>query len=111
MGRALATQALGCLEPVNGVNPVKMLGYQARLVALDGADAVPLQAKVAQCQDFFHCFLHIAFAKRKLPRRQKPPAPLQAPKVLETASKVTSLKGARPPQTRLFACAHELLGD
>ena len=46
----LLAQALGDLQAVHRVHPVKVLGHQARLVALDRADAVPLQRQVAQAR-------------------------------------------------------------
>ena len=66
----LGRQALGGLEPVYGVRPVKVLGHQARLVALNGADAVPLQRRQcrigAQQRHFFHGLLDVVFTKRAL---------------------------------------------
>ena len=43
VGRALLAQALCNFEPVHRLHPVKVLGNQARLVALNGANAMPLQ--------------------------------------------------------------------
>ena len=44
-----------------------MLGHRARLVALQGADAVPLQpGHIGQGGDFVHAFLHIVLAKSGL---------------------------------------------
>ncbi len=68
-GGALLTQALRHLEPVYRVDPVKMLGDQARLVALDRANAMPLQGQMAQCRDLFHGFLNVVFAKGSLSGR------------------------------------------
>ena len=68
--RPLLGQALGNLGAVYRVRPVKVLGHQARLVALDGADAVPLQRRQcrigAQQRHFFHGLLDVVFTKRAL---------------------------------------------
>jgi len=39
----LLAQALCDFQPVYRLHPVKVLGHEPRLVALDRADAVPLQ--------------------------------------------------------------------
>ena len=65
----LGRQALGGLEPVYGVRPVKVLGHQARLVALDGANAVPLQRgneSAPHRGDLFYPLLDVIFTKRTL---------------------------------------------
>ncbi len=41
----LVGQALGDFETIHRVHPVEVLGHQARLVALNGANAVPLPAQ------------------------------------------------------------------
>ena len=72
VGRALLGQALGNFQAVNGVRPVKVLGHQAGFVALDGANAVPLQLRRQRGRqglhagDFVHAFLEVVFAKRAL---------------------------------------------
>ena len=67
MRRALLTQALRNLQPVHAVNPVKIFCNQARLVALDGADAMPCDSQVAQRRHFLNGFLDVVFAKCGLP--------------------------------------------
>ena len=57
------------------MHPVKMLGHQPGLVALDRTDAVPLQRRLAgqrvlaQRGDFLHRFLNIVLAKSGLAGR------------------------------------------
>lgn len=48
------------------MHPVKVLGHQARLVALNRADAVPHQRQITQRGDFLHRFLNVVFTKRRL---------------------------------------------
>ena len=55
--RALLAQTLGDPEPIDRMHPVEVLGDQARLVALDGADAMPLQRQVPQGMDLLYGFL------------------------------------------------------
>ena len=64
---ALFGQALGDLESVHAVHPVEVLGHQSGLVALNGADAMPLQRQVVQGSDFVDRFLDVVFAKGGLP--------------------------------------------
>jgi hypothetical protein len=52
--------------PLDAVHPLKMLGNQARLVALDRADEVPLQWKVLELEDLPDPFLRLVFAERVL---------------------------------------------
>jgi hypothetical protein len=42
---------------------------QACFVALDRADAMPLQVEILQCLDFVYAFLDVVFAKCALPGR------------------------------------------
>ncbi|MEY3445636.1 MAG: hypothetical protein RIR45_391 [Pseudomonadota bacterium] len=63
VGGALLAQALGNFEAVNGLDPVKVFGHQTRLVALYGANAMPLQRQVAQRDDFVHRLLDVVFPK------------------------------------------------
>jgi len=62
----LVRQALRDLEPIHAVYPVKMLGHQTGLVALDRADAVPLQRQIMQGGDLVHRLLDVVFAKSRL---------------------------------------------
>ena len=66
---ALLRQALGDFEAVDTVHPVKVLGHQTGFVALNRADAVPLQGQIAQGVDLVHRFLDVVFAKSGLPSR------------------------------------------
>lgn len=70
LGGALFAQALGDLEPINRLNPIKSLGHWPRFVALQRSDAMPLErsigATLAQGLDLFRAFLHIVFAKSML---------------------------------------------
>ena len=63
----LLAQALRDLQTINRLDPVKMLGHQARLVALHGANAVPLNPCIAQHPDFFDRFLDVVLAQAWLP--------------------------------------------
>ena len=64
MGRPLCRQTLGNFQTINAVHPVKVLGDLPGFVALQGADAMPHQARHAfERGDFVHAFLHIVFAK------------------------------------------------
>jgi hypothetical protein len=64
---ALPGQALGDLQAVDGVGPVEVLGDQAGLVALDRADAVPLQRQVGQQRHLLHRLLDVVLPERRLP--------------------------------------------
>ena len=79
-GRALLAQALGDFQAVHRLRPVKMLSHPPRLVALDGADAVPFQRRrngtgahgfiglpAAQGVDFFDALGNVVLAKSTLP--------------------------------------------
>lgn len=69
LGWALFRKALGDFQAVDGVNPVEVLGHAAGFVALDGADAVPLQAsmgRTAQSCNFVHGFLDVVFTEGAL---------------------------------------------
>ena len=66
MRRALLAEALGGFESVQCVDPVKMLGHQPCFVALNRADAVPLDGQVTQLGDFLNRFLNVVFTKRGL---------------------------------------------
>ncbi|MNV59758.1 hypothetical protein D3C71_1522020 [compost metagenome] len=63
----LGRQALGDLEPVHRMHPVKVLGHQAGLVALNGANTVPLQSCTGQGSvhscNLVHAFLDVVFAE------------------------------------------------
>ena len=68
----LAAQALGDVEPVQALHPVKVSGHLGGFAALYGADAVPLQrmqSLFAQGGDFGNTFLYIVFSKGSLPRQ------------------------------------------
>ena len=68
----LLGQALGDLEPVHGLDPVKVFSHQPGLVTLDRTNAVPLQTlrprqrHGAHGSDFFYPFLYIVLAKAAL---------------------------------------------
>ncbi len=64
---ALIAESLGNLQPVNSVYPVKMLGNQPAFVALDRADAMPLNGQIPQSGDFVDRLLDIVFTKPGLP--------------------------------------------
>ena len=67
MAGPLRAQALGGLEPVHRLHPIKVLGHHTRLVALHRTDHVPDQRQIGQQQDFLHPFLDVVLAKRALP--------------------------------------------
>jgi hypothetical protein len=67
MRGALLAQALRDFQAVDAVHPVKVLGHQAGFVALDRADAMPLQGQILQGRDLVHRFLDVVFAKSDLP--------------------------------------------
>ncbi len=66
-GGALFAQALGNLQTVHGLHPVKVLGHPTCLVALHRANAVPHEGQVAQLADFVERFLNVVLAKAGLP--------------------------------------------
>ncbi|SOY59176.1 hypothetical protein CBM2586_A100239 [Cupriavidus phytorum] len=67
-GRALRRQPLGDPEPVDGVDPVEMFRHRPRLVALQRADEMPLQAvaQVGQRGDLVDAFLDVVLAELAL---------------------------------------------
>ena len=71
--RPLLAQALGDLEPVDRLHPVKMLGDQTGFVALHRAYAMPfkgLAARLAaQRENFLHPLGNVVFAESPLPVR------------------------------------------
>ncbi len=78
------------------MHPVELLGHQARLVALQRADAMPFEpaAQVGQRGDLVQAFLHVVLAEGRLARGlglAQPPSG----KVFETASSRTA--PASPP--------------
>lgn len=70
MCRALLGQALGNFEAIDAVYPVKVLGHGAGFVALQRANAMPLQAikplQIVQLGHFVQRFLHVVFTKGAL---------------------------------------------
>jgi hypothetical protein len=65
---ALRRQALGELQPIDRVHPIEVRRHHACLVALQGADQVPLEtlAHIGQRLDLLECFLHVVLAERML---------------------------------------------
>jgi hypothetical protein len=59
-------QAVGDFYPVDSLHPVEALCSEARLVALERTDQVPLRA--GRERHFPHCFLHVVLAERVEPR-------------------------------------------
>jgi len=70
-GRALSRQALGDLQPVDGMHPGEMFGDDPGLVALQGADEMPFEIAVAMAvksgNNLGCAFLCVTFAKGALP--------------------------------------------
>ncbi len=60
---ALCAQAACDLEPVNGVNPLKMLGYSLCFVGLQVADEMPDSVVPVNCGDLVQPFLDKILAK------------------------------------------------
>ena len=69
-GRALLAQALGDLQAIDGVDPVKGCGHGTGLVALQRPDQVPLEAlaQIGQRGDLVERFLHVVLTEASLPR-------------------------------------------
>ncbi len=63
----LLGQALSNFQPVYRVHPGEMVRDEARLVALDRADKVPLEWQITQLGNLVDGFLDIVFTKRDLP--------------------------------------------
>jgi hypothetical protein len=66
----LFRQALRYFEPVNAVNPSKILSHLLGFVALNGANAMPLYGQVGQAGHFVNALLNVIFPKRRLPCRK-----------------------------------------
>jgi twitching motility protein PilT len=67
MRRPLPRQAPGQRFAIQAVQPMEMLGDDAGLVALQGADEVPFQGQVGQGFDLGQGFLRVTFAEQPLP--------------------------------------------
>ena len=67
MGGPLRTQALGDLQPIHGMHPVKTLGNGTGLVALQGADEMPYQRHSGGGIALFQGFLQVILAEFALP--------------------------------------------
>jgi len=66
---ALRRQTLGDLEAVDTMHPVEGVRHRARLVALQRADEMPLEAQRSQRLDLVDAFLHVVLAKGALAGR------------------------------------------
>src|SRR5262245_62285797 len=63
MERTLGRQALGDLEPVDGVHPREVLGDRARLVSLQPADEMPGELAAGERADLRQAFLYEILAE------------------------------------------------
>jgi hypothetical protein len=76
-GRALLAQALRDFQAVHRMHPVKVLGHQPGLVALDRADAVPLQRQGGWRSAFCPPLPGCSFHQSGLARHRMGHAPLR----------------------------------
>ncbi len=67
MVRSLLGKPFRNLEPVDGMHPLEGFGHRVRLVALQGADEVPLEVRPSDLADLVRAFLHVVFTKSLLP--------------------------------------------
>lgn len=63
MVRPLFTQALGNLQAIETVYPMKVFSDGPRLVGLDGTDKMPTNGLIHQCSNLGQGILQVAFAK------------------------------------------------
>lgn len=90
------------------MNPVKVLGHQAGFVALDRADAMPLQGQVAQLGDFLHRFLDVVFTKGGLPGGKGGLHGIRAKSFGHRQQMDAVLRAARSQTGRMDSVAHRL---